>query len=161
MKIFLIILTFLFAFILQTTSISFLSFLDVSPNLILIFIFFLVIFKDFKKIWWIIILIGFFMDLFSGLPFGTINLSLILSAYLIDWFNKTIFAATKFWMIISLISVGVFIYNLILILMISFYSKEFYDGLILKIIIEVIYNSFFAILIFYAIKKIFHQKTNT
>ena len=161
MKTFLIILTFLFTFIFQTTAISFLSFLDVIPNLILILILCLVILKDFKKVWWIIIILGFLMDLFSGLPFGVISLSLILSSFLIDWFNRIIFSATKFWMIIGLVGIGVFLYNFILILMIFFYSREFYDGIFLKIIIEVVYNSFFAILIFYAIKKIFYQKTNS
>ncbi len=151
MKKFLIILIFLLAIILQTTAISF--------NLVLILVLLLVILKDFKKIWWAIILIGFFMDLFSGLPFGTISLSLVLSSYLIDWFNKTIFSATKFWMIIGLVSIGIFLYNLILILIIFSYSGEFFDGLIVKMIIEVIYNSFLAIFIFYAIKKIFYQKT--
>ena len=100
------------------------------------------------------------MDLFSGIPFGAISLSLVLSSYLIDWFNQTIFSATKFWMIIGLVSIGVFLYNLILVLIIFSYSREFFDGLIVKMIIEIIYNSFFAILIFYAIKKIFYQKTN-
>jgi len=153
MKIFLIILTFLLAIILQTTA--------VSLNLVLILVLLLVILKDFKKIWWAIILIGFLMDLFSGIPFGTISLSLVLSSYLIDWFNKTIFSATKFWMIIGLVSIGIFLYNLILILIIFFYSREFFDGLIIRMIIEIIYNSFMAIFIFYAIKKIFYQKANT
>lgn len=151
MKIFLIILTFLLALILQTTAINL--------NLVLVLVLLLVILKDFKKIWWAVILIGFFMDLFSGIPFGTISLSLVLSSYLIDWFNKTIFSATKFWVIIGLVSIGIFLYNLILILITFSYFREFSDGLVMKMIIEVIYNSFFAIFIFYAIKKIFYQKT--
>ncbi len=160
MKIFLIILTFLLALILQTTTVSFLSFLDVSPNLILILILLLVILKDFKKVWWVVVLMGFFMDLFSGAPFGVISLSLILSSYLIDWLNKTIFSTIKFWMVIGLVGIGVLSYNLILILMIFSYFRGPLASLTIRIIIEIIYNSFIAVLIFYAIKKIFYQKAN-
>jgi len=172
MKIFLITLTFLLALILQTTAVSFLSFSDVSPNLILILVLLLIILKDFKNVWWIVVLIGFFIDLFSGTPFGTISLSLVLSSYLIDWLNKIIFSAVKFWMIIALVGIGVLSYNLMLIIfskffiligmdsMMFYYSQGSFTNLTLRVIIEVIYNSFFAILIFYAIKKIFYKEAN-
>jgi len=166
MKIFLITLTFLLALILQTTAVSFFTFLDVSPNLILILVLLLIILKDFKNVWWIVVLIGFFIDLFSGTPFGIISLSLVLSSYLIDWLNKTIFSAVKFWMIIALVGIGVLSYNLMLIIFSKFFiligmdSMIFSYNLTFRVIIEVIYNSFFAILIFYAIKKIFYKEAN-
>ena len=73
-----------------------------------------VILKSFKKVWIGVLLIGLFLDFFSGLPFGLISLSLVTTAFLIDWFNKKVFSQINFWVIAVLIGLGNLIYYLLL-----------------------------------------------
>lgn len=73
-----------------------------------------VILKDLKKIWLGVLAVGLFLDLFSGLPFGLISLSLICAVFLIDWFNKKVFSQINFWIVVFLISLGSFVYYLLL-----------------------------------------------
>jgi rod shape-determining protein MreD len=114
MKIFLIILTLLLAVVLQISLAPFLSVFGVVPNLVLVLILFLVVLKGFGKIWWLVVLTGFFSELFSGFPFGLISLSLVSAAYLVDYFNRRIFSGVKFWIINSLIVLGSLAYGLFL-----------------------------------------------
>lgn len=160
------------ALILQTTALPFLSVFSASPNLVLVLVLILVIFMSFKKVWWAVVLIGFFMDLFSGLPFGLISLGLVLSSCLIEWLNRSIFSAIKFWVVICLVGAGILTYNLILIclsklfilfgiegLAFLYFRGSFFD-LLIRMMVEIIYNSLIAIFVFYVVKKIFHQTAN-
>ena len=112
-----LILTILFLVVFQTTSLSFLSFKGINPNLILVFLLLLVIFKKFEKYWPVIITIGLILDFFSGLPFGTISLSLILVSFIINWLNRNIFSGTKFWISISLIILATLLYYFLLVIL--------------------------------------------
>ena len=116
MKNFLIILIFILAIILQVSAAPFLVVFNTGPNLILILILTLVVLKTFEKTWWIIVLTGFLIELFSGLPFGLISLSLIGSVYSIDWLNRNVFSTTNFWTMISLIIFGSLIYSILIII---------------------------------------------
>jgi len=116
MKPLFIILILILAIILQTTVVPFLAISGISPNLILLLIFILITFKDFKEIWWVVVLTGLFLELFSGLIFGLISLSLIGAVYLIDRINKN-FSATKLWMKTVFVVSGILLYNLFLIIL--------------------------------------------
>jgi rod shape-determining protein MreD len=156
MKSFLIILALLLAAILQTTIVPFLAITEVGPNLVLVLVLLLVIFKSFKERWPVIVLAGLFLDLFSGLPFGLISLTLVSTVYLIDWLNKNVFLLIKFWVIAGLIILATLVYNLLLLNL----SRVFQIDLVLSgkhLVIEMLYN-LFIISIFYGIKKIFHQE---
>jgi len=61
------------------------KFQGINPNLILVFLLLLVIFKKFEKSWPVIITIGLILDFFSWLTFlVTISLSLILVSFIIQ-----------------------------------------------------------------------------
>jgi len=154
MKIFIFLLILIISVVLQTTLIPFLSIGDVSPNLVLILVLFLIIWQKFDRVWWLIVLTGLFLDLLIGLPFGLASLSLITTAYLIDLFNQSIFSGIKFWIIGALVILGTLIYAIISLIL----AKVFQINLafsFLNLLLEAGYN-FLISLIFYAgAKKIF------
>jgi len=155
MKFFLVILIFILAIILQVSAAPFLVVFNTGPNLILILVLTLVILKTFKRTWWMVVLTGFLIELFSGLPFGLISLSLIGSVYLIDWLNRNVFSTTNFLAMISLIILGSLIYSiLIIILAILFKIKLILN--MQNLFIELSYNLIMAIIFLYAAKKIFY-----
>jgi len=170
MKLFLTILILLLAVILQTTLVPFLAFVGVSPNLVLVLLLFWVILRSFKKVWIGVLLTGLFLDFFSGLPFGLISLSLVGTAFLIDWFNRNIFSMVKFWVVAVLIILGTLIYNLLFIglakmfilagasQVIPWYSIESFVTWLFRMTIEILYNLLIAVIFFYGAKKIFHQE---
>ena len=157
MKSFLIILALLLAAILQITLVPFLAFKGVSPNLVLLLISFLVIFKGFQQSWWLVILAGLFLDLFSGLPFGLISLSLLVTVYLIDLFNRNVFSVVRFWVMTILIISATLIYDLLLFGL----SRIFQIDSVLGpkyLFIEIVYNLLLTVIFFYGAKKVLHQK---
>lgn len=157
MKIFLIILSLLLAVILQTTILSVLDISGVSPNLVLVLILTLVIFSSFRKLWWVIVLAGLFLDFFSGLPFGLISLSLATTAFLVDWFSRNVFSTTSFWIRIVLVVLAGLVYNILLIVLIKLFQFDL--ALSFKyLLIEFLYNLIIAIIFLYGAKKIFYQK---
>ena len=154
MKIFLIILALIFAVIFQTTLIPFMAIWGVAPNLILILVLFLVVWKEFGKTWWMIVLTGFFLDLLVGWPLGLISLSLVSTAYLIGQFNQSIFSGIKLWTMISLIILGTLVYNLLLFVL----GKVFQIDSIFSLrylSIEIGYNFLITLIFYVGIKKIF------
>jgi rod shape-determining protein MreD len=169
MKVLLIILSLLLAIILQTSLVPFLTVSEVGPNLILILIIILVVFNGFKKIWPYIILIGFFLDLLAGLPFGLMSLSLVSTAYLVDWFNRSIFSGIKFWITASLVVLGTLIYNLFLLGLgkifvviglsqtILWYASGSFFVPFFRIIGEIGYNLLISFIVYAGAKKIFRQ----
>ena len=154
MRIFLTILGLLFAVILQITLFPFISFLGVSPNLVLVLILILVISKKFEKIWWLILLTSLFLDLLVGLPFGLVSLSLISAAYLVDRFNQSVFSGIRFWVLASLIVLGNLAYNLFLFSLAKFFQAEVVLSL-RYLSIEVIYNLLISLIFYVGFKKIF------
>ena len=150
MKPFLIILILLLAAILQTT---------ISLNLVLVLVLILVTFKDFKEIWWNVVLAGLFLELFSGLIFGLISLSLIGAVYLIDWLKKN-FSTIKFWLRTGFIGLGILAYNLLLISLGRLFHIDLFFNL-KYLFINIIYNLLIMIIFFflgYVAKKVFYQK---
>lgn len=155
MKNFLIILIFILAIILQVSAAPFLVVFNTGPNLILILILTLVVLKTFERTWWIIVLTGFLIELFSGLPFGLISLSLIGSVYSIDWLNRNVFSTTNFWTMISLIIFGSLIYSILIIILAILFQIDLILNL-QHLFIELLYNLIMAIIFLYAAKKIFY-----
>jgi len=159
MKPLFIILILILAIILQTTVVPFLAISGISPNLILLLIFILITFKDFKEIWWVVVLTGLFLELFSGLIFGLISLSLIGAVYLIDRINKN-FSATKLWMKTVFVVSGILLYNLFLIILGRLFHLDLFFSL-KYLFINIIYNLLIMIIFFslvYGAKKVFYQK---
>jgi len=168
MKSFFAILILLLAAILQTTLVPFLALRGVTFNLVLVLILFWVILKSFREVWWMVILAGLFLDLLSGLPFGLISLSLLITAYLIDWFNRSVFSGAKIWLVAALIALGSLFYDFILIglsglfFLINLSQKVIYSNIfswdyLITLFLVVAYN-LVALLFLYGIKKIFYQK---
>jgi len=171
MKTFLIVLGLLLAAILQTSLLPFLALRGIIPNLVLVLILLLVIFKNFKEVWWLVILGGLFLDLFSGLPFGLVSLSLLITAYFINWFNRSIFSEAKFWIVLFLIGLASLFYNLVLFglaklfILVDLNRQEIYPSLFsLNFLADLFLFTFYnmALLTFlYGIKKIFYQKQSS
>ncbi len=156
MKIFLLILILIFSVIIQTTLIPFLSVMGAGPDLVLVLILIIVVNKGYQKVWPCVILIGFLLDLLSGLPFGLISLGLVSAAYLVDWFSRNIFSGTKLWMMANLVILGSLAYNLFLFALSGIFQAD--SAFSFKyLLVEVIYN-LAIVLIFYAgFKKILRK----
>lgn len=157
MKNILIILGFLLITILQITVVPFFNFNGVVPNLILVLILCLIIFKGFEDQWPWVLLSGVLLDLFSGLPFGLISLSLLSTVYLIDLLNLNFFAITKLWIAEILVILGTIVYDLIIV----FLSRLFSFALTLNwryLLGEIIYNLIIMGLFYYGFKKVFHKE---
>lgn len=157
MKKFLIILFLLLAIVLQTNLVSFLAISGTAPNLVLVLVLVFIIIKSFKEIWPAIVLAGLLLDSLSGLPFGLISLSLVSTAYLVDWFNKNVFSVIKFWITASLIIIGTLVYDLLLIGLGKIFQIDLFFDL-RYLFIEILYNLLLVIIFFYGAKKIFHQE---
>ncbi|MFH1461047.1 MAG: rod shape-determining protein MreD [Patescibacteria group bacterium] len=154
MKSILIIASLLLAVMLQTTLAGFLTFQGAGPNLILVLVLILIIARDFKKFWWVVVLGGFFLDLLTGLPFGLVSLSLIATAYLVDWFKSNVFSSVKFWIAAVLITLGSLVYQLLLfILARAFRTTGLFDFKYL--LIEIVYNLLVAFIFYAGLKKVF------
>jgi len=156
MKNFLVILIFILAIILQVSAAPFLVVFNTGPNLILILILTLVVLKTFEKTWWMVVLTGFLIELFSGLPFGLISLSLIGSVYLIDWLNRNVFSTTNFWTMISLIILGSLIYSILIIILAILFQIDLILNL-QHLFIQLLYNLIMAIIFLYALKRNFEK----
>ncbi len=154
MKSILILFALLFSVILQTTLIPFVAVFGVVPNLVLVLILILIIWKRFENIWWMVLLSVLSLDLLSGLPFGLISLSLIITAYLIDQFNRNTFSEIKFWIIISLIVSGSLIYFISLFILSNIFEIGFVFSL-KYLLIEIIYNLIISSIFYVGAKKIF------
>lgn len=124
MRHFFIILILLLAVILQITIVPFLSVQGATPNLILVCALILTLLGGFKTVWFYIFLGGISLDIFSGLPFGLISVSLIGASYFIDWLSNNVFSGLKFGIRISLIASGVLAFNFFLNVLIGFFHLE-------------------------------------
>jgi len=173
MKTFFIVLSFILAIILQTSSIPFLTISKISPDLVLVLILLLVILKKFEKVWWIVVIVSLLLDLFSSLPFGLISFSLVITVYLIGLFNRNMFSAVKFWITMVLVVLATLTYNLVLIILSQLFilvkispPVSYFCGLslncwldfMLSLAVATIYNLLMAAILFYGVKKIFHQE---
>jgi len=154
MKIFLILLALILSVILQTTLISFLTFLGTGPNLVLVLVLVLVVWQKFDKVWWLIVLTGLLLDLLIGLPLGLASLSLVTTAYLIDRFNQSIFSGVKFWITGFLVILGTLIYTIILLILTKVFQVDMAFKL-LSLFIGVSYNFLISLVIYAGAKKIF------
>jgi len=156
MRHFFIILILLLAVILQITIVPFLPVQGVTPNLILVGALILTLLGGFKTVWFYIFIGGLFLDMFSGLPFGFMSVSLISASYFIDWLSNNVFSGLKFGIKVSLIVSGILAFNFFLNILIGFFHLETMFGF-KYLFWSVAYNLIIAILIFNGIKKIFHK----
>lgn len=156
MRHFLIIFILVLAVILQTTIVPFLSIQGATPNLILVFALILTLLGGFKAVWFYVFLGGLFLDIFSGLPFGLISISLVGASYFIDWLSNNVFSGLKFSVKIGLLALGFLAFHFFLNILIRFFHLETVFGF-KYLLWSVIYNLVIAILIFNGIKKIFHK----
>lgn len=116
MKIFWTVAIFLLALAAQISfSHFFLFWRNAGFNPVLVLVLLLVILKGFKKNWWVVAGIGIFMDFFSGLSFGTVGLSLVLCAFVVDWFNRKVFSEVKAGTAAGLIVLGNLLYSFFLV----------------------------------------------
>ncbi|MEA2113186.1 MAG: rod shape-determining protein MreD, partial [Patescibacteria group bacterium] len=156
MKHFFIILFLLLAAILQTTIAPFLSVRGAAPNLILACALALTLLRGFKASWFYVFLGGFFLDIYSGLPFGLVAISLIGANYLVDWLDNNVFSNSKLGVKICLIISGVLTFNFFLVILINFFHLE--ETFAFEYLFwSAAYNSIIAILIFNGAKKIFYK----
>lgn len=126
------------------------------PDLVLVLILILVVNRGYHKVWPYVILIGFLLDLLSGLPFGLISLSLVSAAYLVDWFSRNIFSGTKLWLVANLVILGSLAYNLFLFALSGIFQADSVFSF-KYLLVGVVYN-LAIVLIFYAgFKKILHK----
>ncbi len=153
----LIILIFVFFLLIQLTGAGFLSFWGIAPNLILSFCLGLTILKGFDEFYWLFLIAGIFMDLYSDLPFGLLSLSLILSLYLTNLLYQKVFSLQKIWTRLILLISGITIY----------YSFIFLSSLIFEIKLNLFFQDFIGILLYnlilsiillYGAEKILYQK---
>ena len=100
----------------------FLSWRGNGPNLVLVLVLLLTMWKGFGKSWPAAAATGFFMDFFSGFSFGTIGFSLVFTAFIIDWFNRKVFSEVKMETIASLTILGSLLYSFLLIGLNAFLS---------------------------------------
>jgi len=171
MKTFLTILGLLAAAILQTSLLPFLALGEVVPNLVLVLIGLLVIFKDFRKVWGLVVLGSLFLDLFSGLPFGLISLSLVVTAYCLSQFKRSLFSEIKFWIVLFLIGLASLFYNLVLtglgelFILVDLSRAEIYPTVIsLNYLANLFLAAFYNIILLtflYGLKKIFYQEQSS
>ncbi len=124
------------------------------PNLILVLFLIFTIFKGFERTWGSIVLIGLFLDFFSGLLFGSITLSLIISCFIIDWFNHKVFLEVKLWTSLILVALGSLIYYFILVISYFSLNSHYLFSSFFVFLMALLYNLLFAIIIFYVVKKV-------
>jgi hypothetical protein len=150
MRSLLLTLILILAIILQTTII---------PDLALAFVFILATLKNFKDIWWVVILAAFFLEIFSGLTFGLISLSLLGAVCLINLLKRN-FSAGGFWIKAIFAGLGISAFNLLVFLLNKlFHLDVFWNSKSLFAILG--YDSLLIIILLslnYGAKKIFHQR---
>jgi rod shape-determining protein MreD len=129
--------------------------LGIFPNLILISVLCLAILKGFKSslIWTVIA--GLFLDFYSlNVVPGIFVISLFFVCFLAFFLSQSIFKKTNPLSTLSVFLITILIFNLLILLLYAIFGVNPQFNL-LKLAIEVIYNSLVALPIFYLIKKIF------
>jgi len=152
MKPFLIILLLLLVVVLESASASLFDFLEVSPNLVLSLVLSLVLLKDFRQVWRYLLVIGLLADFFSGLPFGLISLSLVITGYSVSLLNRTTFSAVSFWVIAGFAFLGTFFYNFLQIFFYRLFFSPISVGLN-YLLLESFYNFLIILIFFHGLKK--------
>lgn len=161
MYFFLTILILFLAVIFQATFIPHLAIWQVAPNLVLIIILSWSILTDSKKTLGWALIAGLLLDLFSGLPFGVLTLSLVLIAYIVNLLAYTILGQANFLVIGAIGFGGTIIYNLFIRLFIKLASLLNLTNLSVNlgydlwrlILPEAVYNTIIIFIIFWLMKK--------
>ncbi len=153
-------LIFLSAVVLEA---SFLPFLGVSPDVVLILALLLVVFKGFDRMWPAVVLAGIFLDFFSGFAFGLISFSFLLAVYLTELINQHFFSLVKLWIIMILAALGTFLYKLLLILFAEIFRLDLsisIGNFFIGLLAQIGYNlalTLILLLFFYGFKKVFRR----
>jgi len=145
------ILFFLFLVVIQNSGSPLKGILGVVPNLVLVLMLLLIVFSDYRSLWWLVLVTALFLDLFSSLPFGLISSSFLATIYLTDWFNRKIFSTVKWWTALLWVVVGTLVYNLFLFLLGAVFqiSSEFTG---IYQLLEIGYHLLIGILFFKIVK---------
>ncbi len=145
------------AAVFHITILSKIALFNVMPNLVLILVICWTYLRDIREgvIWALIS--GLILDLFSGAPFGTFVVGLIIVSILVDVLKRKILGETKIAMISNL-ALGTFIFDLIFLVTIKFskYNIDFVNFikyLLYLVIPEIIYNTILGVILFYFISK--------
>ena len=151
-KSFFFVLILLLATVLQSSFLPLLNPFQTAPNLVLVLVLIWRFLRPEKIIsegdWPLFefflgaVLAGVILDLFSGLPFGLISLSFLITIYLIDRLTKNVFGRINFWTLSVLVLIAALFYNLLLIGLTRATVKELtiVPYLFPTIFLEMIYN---------------------
>lgn len=168
MKIILIITFLILVVALQLTILPRLKILGAMPNFFLALVIALAIGQreeNFK--WWLFGAILAF-DALAGRPFGFLTLALWLTFYLLGWLAKSFFRQTGFLATGALVAIGVLIFELLFIGLIKTAEAlglaaakiEFFDFYLVSVLpANLLFNTMFALLIFYIFKKLYLRWT--
>lgn len=137
-----------------------LAIFETYPNIILGSIISLGILKGFKKsiVW--AIAAGLFLDFYSlNNVIGISVIYLLLCSYFSSFLGQNIFKKSNFLSVISVFALTVVFYDLLVLALRGVFGLGFQFE-ILTFLINVAYNTIFAIPVFYLIKKIYAGKPN-
>lgn len=123
------------------------------PNLIVLAILGLSIFRGWKKALPWIIIGGLFLDFYSLHRFlGISVVSLFAASYLIYILSQNFFKEAGLWSLAIIFLIGIFVYQFFLIILFAIFGISF-NFMILGFFIGIIYNLVFALPIFFILKK--------
>jgi rod shape-determining protein MreD len=139
---------------------SHLAVLETYPNIILGCLISFSILRGFKKslVWAVVA--GLFLDFYSlNSVFGTFIVCLLLCSYFSFFLSQNVFKKSSFLSVVSVFALTVVFYNLLVFALRGFFGPGFQFG-ILTFLINVAYNTIFAIPVFYLMKKNYAGKPN-
>lgn len=146
-----------FIVIFQVTFVSYISIFGAIPNLALIFLLFLVIFKEYREALVDAFLAGLFIDLFSSLPFGITIISLLATVSAINFLSRNIFSKPNVIIVGIIGALGTLIYKFILIGEIKFFDFFHFSGISYNFLPslwgEVFYNAILLIGVYLLFRK--------
>jgi len=153
MKYVLVIIFIVLLLFLQTGIFPHLKIVGVFPNLILLSILGLSVVRGWKKTLPWIIAGGLFLDFYSLNNFlGLSVISLLIVSCLVSFLGQRFFKEKNLLSLILVFTISIIIYSLILIILYKIFSISF-DFIFLGFLFSIFYNLFFAIPIFYLLKK--------
>jgi rod shape-determining protein MreD len=145
-------LIFFIATILQVTIIPRLVLYGAIPNLVLVLIIIWSVLFGFKKSFWLALIAGITLDLFSGAYFGTFTFSFLLITFLVDlatthiFSNNFLLSALTFCSIFTTISVLLADY-------LAYKTLIFDYRLLIIFIVTLFFNLFLTLILFPLINK--------
>jgi rod shape-determining protein MreD len=138
--------------VLQLTIIPRLALFGAIPNLVLVLIILWSVLFGFKKSFWLALVGGFFLDLFSGPYFGIFIVIFLVIAFLADLATNRIFGDNLLFSVLSLCS----LFSALFVLLFDYLAfKSLFSNykLIIILVLTIILNFFLALIFFPLISK--------